>query len=268
MFKRLADNDLAVGTFFMTKGAEWIEIVGHVGLDFAIVDMMLGSIDWSEAADLVRAANVHDVTPWVRLEAYPWSRGIDPRIPADAARALSIGFEVVMVSLDSAEEVAAVVPLQREIHRRWYIVKKAKVPADPQRDLDELEAQTMVVPLIESLNAARTLDQIMAVPGLRAVALGMGDLSRLIGHPGEPHHPEMQSFVRSAIALGRSRGVRIVGLAGSRTDHQPEVVLDRARWLREIGADIAIIPWATLVVQDYYERTLALLRDLPSPQRS
>jgi 2-keto-3-deoxy-L-rhamnonate aldolase RhmA len=217
----------------------------------------------AEAADLVRAAKMYDVTPWIRLEAYPWSGGVDPHLHADAARALSIGFEVVMVSLDSAEEVAAVVPLQREIHRRWYIVKKPTTPPDIKRDLDALEAQTMVIPLIESLNAARTLDKIMAVPGLRAVALGMGDLSRVMGHPGEPHHPELQAFVRSAVELGRARRVRIVGLAGSRTDHQPEVVLSRVRWLRDLGVDITIIPWATLVVQDYYERTLALLRDLP-----
>jgi len=125
-----------------------------------------------------------------------------------------------------------------------------------------------VIPLIESLNAARTLERIMAVPGLRAIALGMGDLSRLMGHPGDLHHPELQAFIRSAVDLGRAKGVRIVGLAGSRTDHQPEVVLSRTRWLSEIGVDMVIIPWATLVVQDYYQQTLALLRDLPPPRRS
>lgn len=56
------------------QGDEWVEALGYCGMDFACIDFMITSIDWSHAAHMVRTCNQHEMTPWVRLQSFSWGR--------------------------------------------------------------------------------------------------------------------------------------------------------------------------------------------------
>src|ERR1700730_11641669 len=121
MFDRLEREQLSTGMFALAPGAEYVEILGHVGLDFLIVDMMTTTIGWETAANMVRATYLHDVTPFVRLQAYPWEGKFDPRGSSDGFRALSAGAQGIIMSVDSPEMLSSLMPLATEWHAQTYM---------------------------------------------------------------------------------------------------------------------------------------------------
>jgi 2-keto-3-deoxy-L-rhamnonate aldolase RhmA len=257
MFERIEKGELAVGSLTLTNGPEWVEILGHSGLDAVCFDMMITSIDWKAAADMVRAANRYNVTPWVRLPSFPWGRET-PFIPtADVVRALSIGAEVVTVSLDSPEEVEATITPADDHHRRIYI--QGKEYDDWLAGRADVAEHTLIVPLLESLGAVKRMEEILSVKGLRAVWLGIGDLGTLLGHPGTPEHPEMRAFIKNVVDTGKKHGVMVFVNTGRKDNEQPMV--EQAAWLWEIGVKFVWLTYPSYIAQRFYERAVALLAE-------
>src|SRR5215831_20537708 len=64
-----------------------VEVAGLAGIDCFMADMMFTALDWADIAALIRAARGTGISPMIRVQAYPWSDGIDQRTVSDAARA-------------------------------------------------------------------------------------------------------------------------------------------------------------------------------------
>lgn len=225
MFKRFERGDLALGAMMMEHGAEWIEILGYVGMDFGAIDMMNSSIDWSDAAEMVRACSRYDLTPRIRLQSYPWGRSdIDPRLQADVFRALGIGAEVIVASVNTAQAVEAMmVPLREDnandwVHTRPYINRPLYMPRDASlRPDDDRSTNRWVVPDLESLEALDNLADILAVDGLKAIALSLADISQAIGHPFDYRHPELMAIVSKVAAAAAELHIIVFAFAGGST---------------------------------------------------
>src|SRR3972149_1000002 len=259
LFERLGRNELAIGALWLFSSPELVEIAAFAGLDFACMDMMFTSMGWETVAQMIRAARQYDMTPMVRLQGYPWAGQHDASRIADAARALSIGAEGVILSVNSPEEVEAVLKVAQDEHRRVYIHRRHHFAdsAALQAYEDELARTTLIMPLVESPGAARQIESILSVKGVRAIFLGMGDLSRALGHPDDRDHPEVREFVRRAIGLARRKGVSVFVNAG-RKDSLPELVKDVDQ-LQELGVSAVFINYG-FMFQRIYERSLAMIR--------
>lgn len=260
MYQRLENGEPAIGTVVLTTGTEWIDTLGAVGLDLVCIDLMVTAIDWTEASHMIRAANQFDVTPWIRLQGYPWagSQEATAHLLADVLRAISIGAEGVCVSIESPEQIAAVLHPAADTHRRVWL------GGESWRHEARGEGGTvMVFPFLESLNAIRNIDSILAVEGLPAVFLGLGDISRELGHPGDYDHPDVRSFITSTVAVAKDRGVRVMSTTGFR-DTAAEV-RDAARWLWEAGVEVIWLPYPSFVVYHAYEQMLQLIRQGTDP---
>ena len=66
-----------------------------------------------------------------------------------------------------------------------------------------------MVPIIESLAAAQHIDEMLEVPNLKMIYLGMGDLTKELGHPGDDRHPEVRKAIGEIVAKARTRGVDV-----------------------------------------------------------
>lgn len=268
MFQRLRDGDTALGTILLTPSAEWIEILGNLGLDFIIIDMMVTATDWQQAANLVRAANYFGMTPWIRLQSYPWAGAkeqIDMRLPADVLRALSVGAEAVLMSLNTPEEVAAAIHPADDWHRRVYLDWGVETPEsliDRQR---EVAATTMIMPFIESLPAAQNIEDICAIEGLKSIFLGMGDLSRQMGHAGELMHQDMRDLVQEIVKKASAAGVSVMTNTG-RLEH-PEDILEMTGWFSDIGIRTIWIPDVEFLLQRLYRPIIQQVRERVSVRR-
>ena len=81
------------------------------------------------------------------------------------------------------------------------------------RAVAEVEAQTLLFPMVESEEGAKHTDEIASTPGLDGILLGLGDLSLELGVPGEVAHPRVQAVVSDTIAACR-RHRKWVGFGG------------------------------------------------------
>ena len=141
---------------------------------------------------------------------------------------------------------------------------KPDVKALKPYNYDKLERAPIVFPLIESKRAFDRLDDILAIEGLQAIFLGLGDLSKELGLPFDDRHPKLREAVLLAIEKARKHGVKVftnVFTYGPGKD-TPDYVAEGTRWLWEHGVPAVWIPSQIYAAQRYHHHALRLLDDL------
>lgn len=185
----LARGATVVGSFVRSPAVEVVEICGHAGCDFVLVDLEHSTTTWERTSAMVIAAEAAGTTPIVRI-SNP-SRDL-------VTRALDIGAHGVMVAqIDSPESANAVVSATRygpdgtrgTAGGRGSGWGMRMSPAEFQ---DAANLTTFVSVQIESRLGVDHVDAIAAVPGLDCVFVGTSDLTTDLGVPGEIEHPQVE----------------------------------------------------------------------------
>ena len=197
----LRGNRPLLGTFIGLPAPALVEMCGHAGLDFVIIDNEHGPAGVESTESMIRAARAAGVIPVVRT--------LEP----DILRMLDIGASGVQVPQVNTPEQAA------------RIVAAAKYPPTGARGaafstraagygffggdghVRNSNEGTAVIVMTETRTAIANLDAILAVPGIDAVFFGPNDLSFSFGHPGEMQHPEVVGAIEHGIARALAAGV-------------------------------------------------------------
>jgi 4-hydroxy-2-oxoheptanedioate aldolase len=266
-FERIQQGKPAHGAHTILNQSEVAELMGAMGLDFVLMDMMMGSLDWGKAASIMTACDRYGITPMLRMPSYPWvgtGRNIDYHMPAEILRALTIGAQGVIVSLETPEQIeVALAPIKNE-HRRVYLpdfeftAHGSSDEASSGLGHSPAEDPSMLIPLIESRLAVDTLDSILAVEGLEAIFLGMGDLSVVLGHPNDFAHPDLTDFVRDTIQEAAKHDVKVLVNIHGRSS-VPDVI-DVANEFTGYGAAGILLPYDTQIIMRFYRDVLQSLR--------
>jgi 2-keto-3-deoxy-L-rhamnonate aldolase RhmA len=118
--------------------------------------------------------------------------------------------------------------------------------------LAELNAQVHVTVMLESRQAFRNLDEILATPGIDAVTLGPADLAQELGVRGTPDEHRVIDEHRSVlIDAARRHGKDVAMLFNTVEEARP--------WI-EAGVRIIAIASDVAVLQDGYRGIVAGLR--------
>jgi 2-keto-3-deoxy-L-rhamnonate aldolase RhmA len=212
---RLTRGELSLGIGVrMARGIEIARAMATAGFDWLFVDMEHGTIDLDEAAQMAVAA----------LDA-----GIAaiPRVPAGqfslATRLLDGGAAgIVMPHVDTPDQAREIVdrlkyPPQghRSVAGAMAQLGYRSVPlAEATRNLN---AETLVVVMIETPEAVRNADAIAAIPGIDVLLIGTNDLSMELGHPGELAHAKVHAAYETVIAACKKHG-KWAGMGGVYTE--------------------------------------------------
>ena len=86
--QRIGDVGSVFGTWCMIPSSTVVDVVAQTGLDFVIIDMEHGGISWETAEDMVRAAQVNECQPIIRVGS---------REASEILHALETGCEAVMI---------------------------------------------------------------------------------------------------------------------------------------------------------------------------
>ena len=263
MFRKLDAGQLAIGTLVYASGPEWLEIAGYTGIDWAKIDLMTTEMDWVEAATMVRAACAYGMTPVVRLPTLPFGGGgVDRHLAIDATRAFAIGAEAVTASINYPEEVNLLVEAAKEGIVRPYLGRSAyeengETKWTGAKASDEGPGdQTLAIPMIETLKGFQAFQEILQVPGLRAVAFGLGDLTRELGHMNDDSHPEVQRQLAEATAQAKEHGVHIFL---NPLKQLPEELAESAAKYLEMGVSAISINPPIGLVANYFRRSRELI---------
>ena len=177
-----------------------VELLGRQGFDVIFIDCEHGPAGWDEVEDMVRAAELVNVTPIVRVQSHDVSV---------ITRALDRGAGGVQVphvnTRKEAEEVVRNAKFAPIGHRGFAGGRSAfgeKMAEYTKRANDE----TMVIVMLEEVEALRNLDEILKVDHIDVFFVAPGDLAQSMGFPGRMDHPEVQAAIDGAVAKIRAAG--------------------------------------------------------------
>jgi 4-hydroxy-2-oxoheptanedioate aldolase len=191
-----------------------LELAGHTGFDFALIDTEHGIADGRELEHHLRAADAAGLDCLVRVGGHNAN---------EILRALDAGaVGVVVPHVSTAAESAAAVSAAHypPVGRRGLAISTRagrQGTADLAEHVDAALTSTIVVAQIEDGEALHHIEAIAATPRLDAIFIGPTDLSISLGHPGELEHPLVVSAIGACVerirAVGNARLCVLVGSA-------------------------------------------------------
>lgn len=263
---KIARGQVPIGSMDTMASARLVEVMAYAGLDMILIDQMFCPADWQDIHEIVRSARNYNMDTLVRVAGFPWLDRTDHRMAVDAMRALGVGATGVMVSCATVEEVEQLVEVGKDWHRDIHI--HAFGDEDFSVYAEHVAAEGVVMPLIESTTAMERIDEILAIPGLKAISLGMTDISRMLGHPFEYEHPEVEAFVGSTLATAEKHRVVVGANVGYTYSRAPEAMTDRIG--RMVGQGFRFI-WLQnngFVIQWMYRSLVKAIAPVTAPTAS
>ncbi|HET7874152.1 MAG TPA: aldolase/citrate lyase family protein [Methylomirabilota bacterium] len=150
------------------------EVMAHQGFDSLTVDMQHGVVDYQAAVTMLQAISTTPVIPLARVT---WND------PALLMKILDAGvYGVICPMVNTREEAEALVRACKyppRGYRSWGPVR-ASIYAGADYG-DHANESLIVMPMIETAEAVKNLDDILSVPGIDAVYVGPSDLSLALG---------------------------------------------------------------------------------------
>jgi 4-hydroxy-2-oxoheptanedioate aldolase len=202
--ERLAKGDVLTGVFCKTTAPEFIEVLGHAGFDFCILDMEHGPVNLETLQHLIRAAEVSDILPIVR------TRGCSE---TDVAQPLDLGAAGIqvpqMTSKADAEAVVNAAKFAPQGHRGvCRFVRAAKFSALDRAAYFEQANRSLVILQLEG-TCLGEYEKIADVPGVDILFIGPYDLSQALGIPGQIEDPRVLGKMQEIIAVAKRKGKTI-----------------------------------------------------------
>ncbi len=208
--ERLKKGETVYGCFTRYPNAGLVEVLGYCGWDFIVFDGEHGTIEPADCEQMVRAAELQNVTPIIRVPVN------QPHVILRFLDTGAQGLHVPMVrSAADAEAVVQAVKYQPRGSRGLAAVRAAdyaqRIPFSQY--VAQANAETLVVVHIETEDSVDRLPEILKVDGVDVVFLGPTDLSNSLGHPGDLQNPKVQAtfqrFVDAVSAAGAAFGIMV-----------------------------------------------------------
>jgi 4-hydroxy-2-oxoheptanedioate aldolase len=216
--EKLLRGEAACGCFVRHTDPGLTELLALHGLDFIVFDGEHGTLSPQLCENLVRAAEVHGVTPVVRVEE---NRAASIMRYLDTG---ALGCHVPGVeSREDAIRAVRAVKFRPQGDRGLSASRAARfgVRNDYSAYVAEANRETLVVAHIESAAGVEAVEEIAAVEGLDVLLFGSLDLSQDLGCPGEVDNPRVEAagerILAAAESAGKAFGV-VVGDAGKVPD--------------------------------------------------
>ena len=151
------------------------EVMSHQGFDSLVVDMQHGVVDYQTAVTMLQAISTTAVVPMARV---PWN---DPAILMKILDAGAYGVICPMINTrEQAEALVAACKYYPRGYRSWGPVR-ASIYAGADYTATRANDELLVMPMIETAEAVKNIDDILSVPGIDAVYVGPADLSITLG---------------------------------------------------------------------------------------
>ena len=204
MKEKIARGEPAFGVSIMFPSPQIVEMVGHAGFDWVLLDCEHGSIGPADIELMSMAADAVGITAIARPKSNSSS---------DIQAVMDRGVKGVQVphirSKAEAERAVASVKFGPEGARglaagtrpdRWGLGGKM---AD---FVESANAQSLVCLQIEDAEALPHVDDILTVPGVDVFFIGPSDLSQSMRHPGNPKAAPVAAAISETLAKIRAAG--------------------------------------------------------------
>lgn len=172
-------------------------------LDFVVVTPEHTAYDLAEFLPLRHALEAKGIACLARTHG---------RDEADIARVCDTYDGVVVPYVEDVEEVkrlaAAAVYRPLKGKRLDRVLATGQWPSEESKAyIAEKNADTVFVPMIESVPAIENLEGICSIPGVDALFVGPGDLTTNMGIPKQYDNPDLVAAIQEVIDVGKKHGI-------------------------------------------------------------
>jgi 4-hydroxy-2-oxoheptanedioate aldolase len=206
--RALREGKSVFGCFVRYPDPTLVDFVSYAGWDFLIFDGEHGSLEPRECENLVRSAELHDVTAIVRVPTN------QPHVILRFMDTGAQGCQVPWVE-DAADAERAVQSVKYGPRGTRGLAGVRAADYGQREALGEYvrsaNEETLVIVHVESAHAVERVDEIAAIDGVDVVFLGPTDLSNSLGVPGELGHPLVVEHLERAAAATLAAG-KVVGV--------------------------------------------------------
>ena len=222
-----AEDRPALGCSLMFPSAPLVEMLGHAGFDWVLLDCEHGSLSLADVELMCMAADAVGITAIGR----PRSNSA-----ADIQSMMDRGVAGVQVphinTAGDARAAVAAVKFGPGAARglaagtrpdRWGL--GARMPDFAAA----ANAHSLVCVQLEHQEAIANAAEILAVDGIDVFFIGPSDLSQSMGHPGNPKAPPVAAAIETTLAAIRAAG-RTPGMPAT-ADTLPEVIGSGCRYI-------------------------------------
>jgi 4-hydroxy-2-oxoheptanedioate aldolase len=182
-----------------------VELLARVGFDVIFIDCEHGPAGWDQVEDMVRAAELANATPIVRVQTND-----GPTITRALDRGAG-GVQVPHVNTRADAEAAVHHAKFAPLGHRGFAGGRSAFGEKMTEYTRRANEETMVVVMLEEVEALRNLDDILKVDHIDVCFVAPGDLAQSMGFPGQMDHPKVQDAIDDAVgrigAAGRAPGV-------------------------------------------------------------
>lgn len=204
-FKEKLRNSYTIGLFSKTSDPAFIEILGHARFDFVILDLEHGPNSVETLQDLIRAAQVSDILPIVRVKENNLSI---------IGEVLDIGAAGIQIpKVENAEQARMYINQVRFAPNGCRgvcrFVRAANYSMQDRFEYFKDADNTIIIFQIEGQQAISQLDEILKVDGIDLIFIGPYDLSQSIGMPGQIDHPLVTEKMLEIIDLCNKHNVLV-----------------------------------------------------------
>jgi 2-keto-3-deoxy-L-rhamnonate aldolase RhmA len=217
---QLEAGQLAIGLILrQARTVDIAAIARTCGFDWLSIDMEHTSLDMDTAAQVAAAALPAGVTALVRIPG---------KEPHHATRLLDAGAQGVIVPhVDTAEDARFFVEhcFYPPLGRRSIASVQPQLgfqTVSGEEAMRAVNAQTLLVAMLETPNAIGNADAIAAVPGVDVLLIGTHDLCAEMGIAGQFGDPRLKDAYRRVTEACKSRG-KHAGMAGL---HDPKLATE------------------------------------------
>ena len=203
--KQKLQNNQIVTTISGLQDADTIDFLGPMGFDAAWIECEHGPVDWDQLGDMTRACDLWGLTSVTRVNSNePWliTRTLDRG---------SMGIVVPHVNNRTAAEQAMQSAKYAPLGYRGMFGGRQSYGVIDY--LHQANDQTMVIVLLEEVEALENLDEILKVDNIDVFFVAPSDLAQTMGHIGNTGHPEVQSAIDDAlsriVSAGRTAGTLV-----------------------------------------------------------
>lgn len=201
---KMARGEAALGCSLMFPSPQIVEMLGHAGFDWVLLDCEHGSLSLADVEVMAMAADAVGLTAIARPRSNTaadiqsvMDRGVaGVQVPhvntaEDARRAVS----AVKFGPGAARGLAAGTRPDR-----WGL--GARMPDFAA----QANAHSLVCVQIEHQEAVANIEEILTVEGVDVFFIGPSDLSQSMGFPGDPKAPPVAAAIESTLARIRAAG--------------------------------------------------------------
>ncbi|MDD5082072.1 MAG: aldolase/citrate lyase family protein [Dehalococcoidales bacterium] len=200
---KILEGKITYGVFVPLLSPTIVEMIGHIGFDFVLLDGEHSPLAAESCEAMVRAAECVNITPLIRVAE---------NVRQNILRYLDIGaLGVQMPMINSQTEAQSVIDAVKypPYGKRGLAGVRAAnygLKGSLGDYVAEANRETMIIIQIETMLAVDNLKEILATPGPDVIFIGPTDLSSAMGYPGQVNHPEVQKMIEYIVKEIRAAG--------------------------------------------------------------